>query len=87
MAKPRRYYTREFKMAILSQIEAGVPMAKVARKNRIHPTLVARWKKEYLMNPEKAFAGPGHPYKDQARAVSSPIIMGSIRTELCEPHR
>ena len=81
MAKPRSYYTREFKMAILSQIEAGVPMAQVARENGIHPTLVARWKKEYLVNPEKAFAGPGHPYKDQARVAELERMVGKLYAE------
>ncbi len=46
MTKPRSYYTREFKMTILSQVESGVPIAHVARENGLHPTLVARWKKE-----------------------------------------
>ena len=81
MAKTRNYYTREFKMAILSQIEAGVPMSQVARENGIHPTLVARWKKEYLVNPEKAFAGPGHPYKDQARVAELERIVGKLYAE------
>ena len=45
-AKPRSC-TREFKMSILSQIEAGVPLAQVARENGLHLTLVSRWKKEY----------------------------------------
>ena len=81
MAKPRSYYTREFKMAILSQIEAGVPMAQVARENGINPTLVARWKKEYLVNPEKAFTGPGHPYKDQARVAELERMVGKLYAE------
>lgn len=67
MAKPRTNYTRDFKMSILSQIESGLSIAQVARENGLHPSLVARWKREYLDNPEKAFNGPGHPYKDQAR--------------------
>ena len=81
MAKPRSYYTREFKMSILSQIEAGVPLAQVARENGLHPTLVSRWKKEYMDNPEKAFAGPGHPYKDQARVAELERLIGKLYSE------
>lgn len=46
---------QEFKMEILSQIEAGVPIAQIARYNELHPTFVARWKQEYLENPENMF--------------------------------
>ena len=59
MTKPRINYTREFKMAILSQINGGVSIAQVARENGLHPALVARWKKEYMEDPEKSFTGPG----------------------------
>jgi len=81
MAKPRTYYNREFKMAILAQIESGIPLAQVARENGLHPTLVARWKKEYLEDPEKAFAGPGHPYKDQARVAELERMVGKLYAE------
>jgi transposase-like protein len=64
MAKPRTNYTRDFNMSILPQIESGLSIVQVARKNGLHPRLVGIWKREYLDNPEKAFAGPGHPYKD-----------------------
>ena len=36
---------------------SGVPISQVARENGLHPALVARWKKEYLDDPEKAFSG------------------------------
>ena len=67
MARARTNYTRDFKLAILAQVNSGVSIAQVARENGIHPALVARWKKEYKENPENAFSGPGHPYKEQAK--------------------
>ncbi len=67
MTKARTFYTKEFKLAILSQVESGIPIAQVARENGLHPALVGRWKKEFMENPEKAFSGSGLPYKDQAR--------------------
>ena len=69
MSRPRTVYTREFKMAILTQVDSGIPVAKVARENGLNPALVFRWKKEFQENPEKAFSGQGHPYKDQARVA------------------
>lgn len=81
MTRPRSHYTREFKMAILSQVEVGVPVARVARENGLHPALVFRWKKEYMENPEKAFSGSGHPYKDLARIAELERMVGRLYSE------
>jgi len=81
MTKGRPSYTKEFKMAILSQVESGVPVAQVARENGLNPQLIFRWKKEYLDNPEKAFAGSGHPYKEQARIAEYERTIGRLYAE------
>jgi transposase len=81
MTKRRTIYTKEFKLAILSQIEAGIPLAQVARENGIHAALVGRWKKEFKENPEKAFSGTGQPYKDQARLAELERMVGRLYAE------
>ena len=78
MVKPRTNYTKEFKLAILAQIQNGVPTAQVARENGLSPALVGRWKKEFKENPEKAFSGPGHPYKEQARVAELERMVGKL---------
>jgi len=42
MKKTRRRYDREFKISILTELEAGKPLAQVARENGIHPSLPCR---------------------------------------------
>ena len=69
-------------MAIMSQVESGMPVAQVARENGLHPQLIFRWKKEYLDNPEKAFSGPGHPYKEQARIAEYERTIGRLYSEV-----
>lgn len=81
MTRPRINYTREFKLAILAQIDGGVSIAQVARENGLHPSLVARWRRDYKEDPEKAFAGPGHPYKDQARIAELERTVGKLYAE------
>jgi transposase len=68
-------------MAIISQIESGISIAQVARENGLHPSLVARWKREYLDNPEKAFNGSGNPFKDQARIAELERMVGQLYAE------
>jgi len=81
MTRKRTMYSRDFKLAILAQVESGLPLAQVARENGLHPALVARWKKEYLDDPEKAFSGQGHPYKDQARIAELERPLGKTYAE------
>ena len=39
MTKARINYTKEFKLAILSQVESGIPVAQVAHENGLHSGL------------------------------------------------
>jgi transposase len=68
-------------MAILAQVEAGTSIAQVAREHGLHPSMVARWKGEYKEDPEMAFAGPGHPYKDQSRIAELERMVGQLYAE------
>jgi transposase len=81
MPRHKPSYTREFKLAILEQVNNGIPAAQVARENGLHPALVFRWKSEFLQDPEKAFAGPGHPYKDQAKIAELERMVGRLYSE------
>ena len=55
MAKHRPTYTKEFKLAILAQVNSGLPVAQVARENGIHPRLwTAPNFMDYGIGPRKA---------------------------------
>lgn len=81
MTKKKISYTRDFKIAIISQIESGTPISEVARQNGIHPGLISRWRQLYKENPERAFSGPGNPYKDQARIAELERMVGKLYAE------
>ena len=59
----------------------GSTATAVARENGLSPTLVARWMREYKQNPEKAFHGPGHPNKDQAKIAELERTVGQLYAE------
>ncbi len=42
MALKRRLFTREFKLQVVREAEAGKPMAQVARQHQINPNTEAR---------------------------------------------
>jgi transposase len=79
--KTRRQYTRDFKIAVVRDLETGKSLAQVSRENGIHPSLILRWKTEYFENPEKAFSGNGRVFKDQARMAELERLVGQLYAE------
>ena len=65
-------------MSITSQIESGISIAQIARENGLHPSLVARLKREYLDNPDKAFTSTLNPFKDQAKIAELERMVGKL---------
>lgn len=79
--KTRRQYTRDFKIAVVRDIEMGRSLAQVSRENGIHPSLIAKWKREYFENPENAFRGNGKAYKEQAKMAELERLVGQLYAE------
>ena len=82
MKKIRRRYDRDFKISILAELEAGKPLAQVAREYSIHPSLPCRWKTKLAENPERAFKGNGNKYKDQAKIAELERLLGQAHAEI-----
>jgi transposase len=78
MKKMRRRYDRDFKISVLSELESGKPLAQIARKHGINPSLPSRWRKELAMNPETAFRGNGRKCKENAGTSEHGRIVGEI---------
>ncbi len=71
-----------FKISVLAELEAGKPLAQIAREYGIHPSLPCRWKAELAENPEKAFMGNGNKYKDQAKIAELERLLGQAHAEI-----
>jgi transposase len=82
MKKTRRRYDRDFKISVLAELEAGKPLAQIAREYGIHPSLPCRWKAEPAENPEKAFRGNGNKYKDQAKIAELERLLDQAHAEI-----
>lgn len=81
MALKKREFTREFKLQILREIEAGKSVAQVSREHQIHPTMIGRWRKQLAQYADRAFAGNGHLYKDEARIAELERMIGQLTME------
>lgn len=81
MAIKRRQFTRDFKLQILREIEAGKSVAQASREHQLHPTLISKWQNQQAKYAEKAFAGNGNPYQDEARVADLERMVGQLTME------
>ena len=57
----RRKFPRDFKREVVrSLLEEQRQVLDVAREHDIHPNILHRWKREYLLYNDNAFPGKGH---------------------------
>ena len=78
----RRKYTREFKMAVINQLDAGKSAAVIAREHNIHPSLALRWRKQVQDYPETAFNGNGKAYTFEAQLAEKDRLIGKLYAEM-----
>jgi transposase len=81
LALNRRQFTREFTFQVVREVEAGKPLAQVAREYQGHPTVIRRWQQEHQRHAEQAFAGHGHSYKEEARMAELERMIGQLTLE------
>lgn len=55
----RKKYDTEFKIGASKLILNGKPIAEVARDLDLNPSMLARWKREYLKDQTDSFPGKG----------------------------
>jgi transposase len=81
LALKRRQFTPDFKVQVVREIEAGKPLAQVAREYQVHPTVIRRWQQEHQRYAKRAFAGHGHRYKEEARIAELERMIGQLAME------
>ena len=81
MALKRRKFTREVKLQVVREVEAGKPVAQAAREYEVHPTQITKWRQLQRQYAERAFAGNGHVYKEEARIAELERMVGQLTME------
>ena len=77
----RRTYTREFKLKVLGEIEAGKSQAQAAREYQLSETAIYKWRQQLSRYKDKAFAGQGKAYTDEARVHELERMVGRLTME------
>jgi len=79
--KTRRQFSREFKLQVIREIEAGKTIAQAARAHQVLPNLIGRWQKQHAQNGERTFAGSGHAYTESAKIAELERKVGQLTME------
>ena len=80
-AVKRRTFTREFKLQVIREVEAGKSQAQVAREYQVSDNTISKWRRELRQYKERAFAGRGHAYTDEARVNELERMVGRLTME------
>jgi len=78
---PKRQFTKEFKLAILRELETK-RLAEVCRANNLSSSTVCGWKRNYDKNPKEAFKGHGNIWKDEAKLAQAERKIGQQALEI-----
>lgn len=77
----RRSFTRDFKLQIIREVEAGKSQAQAAREYQITENTISKWRKQHRKYNDRAFAGRGHAYTDEARLAELERMVGRLTME------
>jgi transposase len=77
----RRSFTRDFKLQIIREVEAGKSQAQAAREYQITENTISKWRKQHHRYNDRAFAGRGHAYTDEARLAELERMVGRLTME------
>jgi transposase len=81
MARSRRIFDKEFKLQVLRELDAGTSLAELARQHQVHPETIRLWKRDHRKYADRAFAGRGRAYTDEAKVAQMERAMGQLALE------
>ncbi len=81
MVRPRRTFSKEFKLQIIRELEGSTTVAHLVREHGIDGSVITRWHREYQKHGEKAFEGSGCTYKEEARIAELERMVGKLTME------
>ena len=82
MGLSRRQFTREFKLAAVRRLEAGVSIAEVAPGLEVNPNVLHRWRREFRQGPGSVFPGHGSPRWSEGRIAELERKIGRQAVEI-----
>lgn len=77
----RRTFSRDFKLKVLREVDAGKSQAQAAREYQLTETSIYKWRQQFAKYKAKAFAGRGRAYTEEARLNELERKVGQLTME------
>ena len=78
----RRKFTKEFKQAAVSRVNAGQSLTEVARALEVHAADVHRWRRELQDHGARAFRGSGNKRAEESKVAELERKIGQQTLEI-----
>jgi len=65
MVRARRVFSKEFKLRLMQELEAGATVPELARRHEVHSRVIYSWHEAYKKDPEGAFTRGSGKQSDQ----------------------
>ena len=82
MSLKRRQFSREFKLQVVQELQAGKSLAQAAREHQVNAGTLVAWRKQQEQYAERAFQGNGRSYTDEARIAELERMVGQQAMEI-----
>lgn len=82
MSVKRRTYSREFKLQVFGEADAGVPVAELCRRYELASGMIAKWRRQLKNSPSNPFPGKGSRSTDQAKIAEMERLIGRQAMEI-----
>jgi transposase-like protein len=82
MGLSRRQFTKEFKLAAVRRLEAGVSIGEAARALEVNPNVLHRWRREFRQGTGNAFPGNGKQRWSEGRIAELERKVGQQALEI-----
>ncbi len=82
MALKCSQFTKEFKVQVVHEVQAGKSLAQAAREHELHPGTIIEWCKKHEKYAERAIQGNGRSYRDEAKIAELERMVGQQAMEI-----
>lgn len=82
MSGKKRVFSKEFKLQVIGEAEAGIPMAELCRRYELTSGLIYKWKRQLKENPKNPFPGKGSRETETAKIHQMERLLGRQAMEI-----
>lgn len=78
----KRTFSPDFKLQVIEETEAGVPITELSRRYELTSGLIHKWKRDFKENRNNPFPGKGSRNTEKAKVAQMERLIGRQSMEI-----